>query len=288
MKKYYSTNEICTLCNTSRKQLRYYEECGLLGDVPREDGNNYRYYTAEHIYKIVAAKGLKSIEMPISDVKDVMGGDIGNIRKTLQHQTAQSKETLAASLRKYEQSLLVYSKFSEALSLLKLYQASSDLAPQYDLVEQEPQDVVAIPYAATWEDESYMDVYHLPGIQDLAQSVNSVFFGALTYITYGHFDSRSCQFNNQINKFKIAVPVLDCKKPCDHYDRIPGFRGVSALHVGSPKDGQLTRTYTGLLRWARERGYELESWSGEEWIISPMVTSNKDLWVIKIMIPLRQ
>ena len=52
----FSTNEICELCQVSRKQLRYYEEKGLLSQVPRHSGNNYRYFTHEHIYEIVAAK----------------------------------------------------------------------------------------------------------------------------------------------------------------------------------------------------------------------------------------
>lgn len=288
MKKIYSTSEICNLCNTSRKQLRYYEECGILGDVPRESRNNYRYYTAEHIYKIVAAKGLKSIEMPMSDMKGVIDGtDIDSISKTLQHQMVLSKEALEASLRKYEQSLLVYSKFSEDLTLLKLHQ-QPDSSPWYEVVERGPQEVVALSYTSTWEDEPYLDVHYLPCIQSIAQTVNSAFFGALIYVTYDHFDSRSCSFNQQPNKFKIAVPVLDQKKRCSHYDTIPGFRGVSAIHIGSPKNGRLTKTYSRLLHWARDQGYELENWSVEEWIISPMVTNSKDLWVIKIMIPFQK
>ena len=30
----YNTNEICQLCGVSRKQLRYYEERGILSAVP--------------------------------------------------------------------------------------------------------------------------------------------------------------------------------------------------------------------------------------------------------------
>ena len=61
----FSTNEICALCQVSRKQLRYYEEKGLLSQVPRHSGNNYRYYTHEHIYEIVAAKAMRDIDMSL-------------------------------------------------------------------------------------------------------------------------------------------------------------------------------------------------------------------------------
>ena len=42
-----------------------------------------------------------------------------------------------------------------------------------------------------------------------------------------------------------------------------------------------------LMDWAKGQGYELENCSLEEWLISPMITYNKELWVIRIMIPFR-
>ena len=96
----YSTNKLCQLCGVSRKQLRYYEERGILSDVPRSDGNNYRYYTQEHIYEIVAAKGLKNIDMSLAEMKDVIyGKNVGTIQLSLQKQLNLARENLEQSLR---------------------------------------------------------------------------------------------------------------------------------------------------------------------------------------------
>lgn len=73
--KTYNTNEICQLCDVSRKQLRYYEERGMLSAVPRYKDNNYRYYTHQHICEIVAAKALKiSICRSVKSRISYMGG----------------------------------------------------------------------------------------------------------------------------------------------------------------------------------------------------------------------
>ena len=98
----YSTNEICKLCDVSRKQLRYYEERGLLSSVPRDEGNNYRYYTSEHIYEIVAAKALRRIDMPLSEMKDLIyGNNVGHIQLSLQRQIDSARDNLENSLRQY-------------------------------------------------------------------------------------------------------------------------------------------------------------------------------------------
>ena len=285
----YSTNKICQMCGVSRKQLRYYEERGILSAVPRSGGNNYRYYTPEHIYEIVAAKGLKNIDMSLTEMKDVIyGTSVGSVQMSLQKQLNLARENLEASLRQYEQSAIVYAKLAEALSLLKLHHLRQDTDFQCEVVERGEQDVVSLSYASTFEDEICCDVEHLPRIQSIAQEVNAISFGALIYVTYDHFDAEACCFNRQVHDFKIAMPVLDRKRPSHYYDKIPAFRGVSAIHMGSPKDEQLYRTYMKILYWARAHGYRLENWSVEEWLISPMITNNKDLWMIQITIPIKE
>lgn len=286
MANIYGTEEICQLCGVSRKQLRYYEERGILSAVSRHESNNYRYYTQEHIYEIVAAKALKNIDMSLTEIQDVIyGKNIGGIQHSLHQQLNLAKENLNASLRRYEQSTIVYTRLTEALSYLKLHHKLANAEFEFELVDRTEQDVVSIPYSSTFEDEVCHDIEHLPQIQRIAQDVNAISFGALFYLTYNHFDSETCSFNHQVHNYKIASPVLDRKKSCSHYDKIPGFRGVSAIHIGNPKSKSLYNTYMRLLTWAKERGYKLQNWSLEEWLISPMITNNKDLWVIQIMIP---
>lgn len=286
--KTFNTNEICQLCGVSRKQLRYYEERGMLSAVPRCRDNNYRYYTHEHICEIVAAKALKNIDMSLNEMKDIIyGRNISSIQLSIEKKLKASKEGLEDAFLRYEQSMIVYTKLTEAISALKLNQRQIDTDLGYEIVDYPEQNIVSLSYQTTFEDEECYDIEYMAKIQNLSQGVDVASLGALLYVLHDHFDSSTCEFDNQIHDYKIAVPVVDTKKPCLHYDKIPAFRGVSAVHIGTPKDKKLYNTYIGLLKWAKAQGYILENWSVEEWLISPMITNNKDFWILRVLIPFK-
>jgi len=66
--KEYSTNEICKLCNVSRKQLCYYEEHGLLSSVLRRE-NNYRNYGENSVVEILTIKELRRLGFSIDEIR---------------------------------------------------------------------------------------------------------------------------------------------------------------------------------------------------------------------------
>ena len=61
-----------------------------------------------------------------------------------------------------------------------------------EVVDYPGQDVVSLPYRATFEDDLCLDVEHLPKIQNIAQQVNAVPIGSLLYTTAAHLDSDAC------------------------------------------------------------------------------------------------
>lgn len=286
--KTFSTNEICALCGVTRKQIRYYEDHGILSQVPRIDDNNYRYYTHDHICEIAATKELKNMNMALSEMKDIVYGQhIQSIQTSIEKKMKAARENLELSLLRYEQCTVAYAKLTEAIASLKLHQHSSALDFGFEITEFPEYHVVSLPYQATFEDEELFDIEYMARIQTIASQVNTAALGALIYLLYDHFDSASVTFDHQVHDFKVAVPVVDTRKPSEHYDRIPTFRGVSTLHIGSPKNRKLHDTYIRLLTWAKENGYELSNQSLEEWLISPMITNNTEFWIIRIFIPFK-
>lgn len=199
-----------------------------------------------------------------------------------------ARDNLQDSLLRYEQSMIVYTKLIEAISVLKLHNHKIDTDLGYELADFPEQTIISLSYRTNFEDEDCYDIEYMAKIQTLSQEVNVASLGALLYVLYNHFDSKTCSFDHKVHSYKIAVPVIDTKKPCLHYDKIPAFRGVCAVHIGTPKDKRLLNTYTGLLCWAKSQGYELADWSVEEWLISPMITNNKDFWILRIIIPFKE
>lgn len=261
----------------------------MLSAVPRYKDNNYRYYTHQHICEIVAAKALKNIDMSLSEIKDIIyGRNIGSIQMSIEKKMVAARDNLQDSLLRYEQSMIVYTKLIEAISVLKLHNHKIDTDLGYEIADFPEQTIISLSYRTNFEDEDCYDIEYMAKIQTLSQEVNVASLGALLYVLYNHFDSKTCSFDHKVHSYKIAVPVIDTKKSCLHYDKIPAFRGVCAVHIGTPKDKRLLNTYTGLLCWAKSQGYELADWSVEEWLISPMITNNKDLWILRIIIPFKE
>jgi len=55
MKNRYTIGDMSSICNISRKALRYYEKIGLISST-RNDFNNYRYYTDDALLAIPVIK----------------------------------------------------------------------------------------------------------------------------------------------------------------------------------------------------------------------------------------
>lgn len=284
MERHYSVREICELCGVTRKQLRYYEECGVLFHVGRNEENNYRYYTAQHIYEIIAAKALRRTETPVAQIKEIIyAGALRHIETCVGEEVRRARLALGSAFARYEQMTMLYEE------LLRAGRTDfPDGVRRYLRVSRPEREVVALSYQATFEDKEYHDVCQLARLQNLAGMVHPLAFGSLIYLTYGHFDSAHCFFDGAVHAYKIAIPVVDQKVPCPFYDRLPAVEGISTLHYGDPKQGRLKQTYKGLLLWAKENHIALADCSEEEWLVSPLITSNKKLWVIRVTVPFAQ
>ncbi len=55
--------------------LRFYERKGVLPRPPRSP-NGYREYTEEHVATLRLAKGLRELELPLSDVAPILSIEV--------------------------------------------------------------------------------------------------------------------------------------------------------------------------------------------------------------------
>lgn len=72
MKGYYSINQLATLAGVSVRTLHYYDEIGLLTPDHVKD-NGYRYYGEKQLLLLQQILFFKELEMPLSEVKKIMG-----------------------------------------------------------------------------------------------------------------------------------------------------------------------------------------------------------------------
>ncbi|WP_315792817.1 MerR family transcriptional regulator [Paenibacillus sp. BIC5C1] len=80
MKNDYKINEISKLYGIGVDALRYYEKLGLL--VPRRDGNGYRLYSLQDMYKLNIIRDLRQLDFTMQQIKAYL--DQQSVENTLE------------------------------------------------------------------------------------------------------------------------------------------------------------------------------------------------------------
>ena len=68
----YSIGRFSKICNVPIKTLRYYDDIGLLKPSYIDSETNYRYYDYDKIDTIKLILLLKSLHVPLADIKQII------------------------------------------------------------------------------------------------------------------------------------------------------------------------------------------------------------------------
>lgn len=68
----YSIGEMSEITGITIASLRYYDELGLIKPSYVDSGNNYRYYSGQHVWKIEIIKIYKKLGLSLKDIKKLM------------------------------------------------------------------------------------------------------------------------------------------------------------------------------------------------------------------------
>ncbi len=81
----YTVGEMANLCNVTAKQLRYYDQEGLLKPAHRDAQNGYRYYDQSQIEEVLLLTRLKALDLPNQRIAALMGQrDLATLSRELE------------------------------------------------------------------------------------------------------------------------------------------------------------------------------------------------------------
>ncbi|MCL1975249.1 MAG: MerR family transcriptional regulator [Firmicutes bacterium] len=285
--KKYSVNEICKMCNITRKQLLYYESRGLLTEVSRNKDNNYRSYSWQNINEILAANEFKKMGVPIQKIGSIFSNsNLLEIQEFTKNQMLRAKEDFFMSFARYEAYSEKYTRLCEGIALIKQHIAKEhwQSGDNYDIFQYPDRNVIAISFDSPFLDSNKKYVEMLCHLYSIAQDYDAIISGPLVNLYHGHFDSNACTKHSGNFKTEVCLPVKEIKKPCPYYKEIKGFKGISTYHIGKFGD-KLVQTYLDMLHFAKARGYKLKDLSIEDWLVNPLTVKDESLWVTQISIP---
>lgn len=67
-------SELEARTGVGRHALRYYERRGLLGEIPRSDGNNYREYPDSLVDEVKLLRSMQAMGFSLSELREVLEG----------------------------------------------------------------------------------------------------------------------------------------------------------------------------------------------------------------------
>lgn len=291
--KLFSNKEICEICNVTRKQLRIYEEKGLLGNIIRNSTNNYRYYTYRNLLDLIMIKSLQKMGYSLNEIGDIMQtDDLHKLKEQMKKRVAAAKTEMEQSIQKYQSTIELYTQVLEAFSLYEILPqnptpaANNTLANNIIGITDYPeQHMLSISYYDTFFDNEQEGNIKINEIINIANGYDISANNYSAFIYHDFFNTETNEFYNGKILTEVCVSATEKQKDLPHYKYIPPQKCIFTTHIGN-YDDSFVKTYRSLFQWAHKHNYILANYSIEEPVINLLVTNNRDYWITNIRIPI--
>lgn len=267
----YSIGDMSSICNISRKTLRYYEELGLISST-RNDFNNYRYYTDDALLAIPVIKYYKQMGFTLEEMRAFIDGQDTGMYRTI-------RTSFQAKIRDLDK---------EQEEIHRRYLAVRDwhdLIVEAEMVMDHGIQDVAIKYVEAaahvfleqdFEDDIRAAVINIAFTNYVEQLGNEVSGPVIL-----NFSSHAARVEGETQKIRILQKtLLPC--PAEQTATIGGCMMVTCYHIGPLET--IGDTYAKVTRWAQRHGYILGEESCERYVADYWTTKNSAQFVTEVMI----
>jgi DNA-binding transcriptional MerR regulator len=250
--------QFARLCRLSVKQLRHYDELGLLRPAQVDPNTGYRYYRADQARAAVSIALLRSLDVPLAAIGQVLAG-------------AAAAEVLAAVRDRQEADLL---RRRRTLAVLDRVLTQGMPRVEVTLVREPARRVAVVGDATPSEDipttTGRCVVRLLEALASADQASDAPLIGLFPL--------------DVTQQVIVAVAAeVDGEVPGTTPEVLAGGVFACATHVGSYE--QLSLTAHGLLAWCGERGHLPIDRLREVYVSDPRETPPEQL-VTRLMIRL--
>ncbi|MEO3925579.1 MerR family transcriptional regulator [Micromonosporaceae bacterium B7E4] len=254
------------LCRLSVKQLRHYDELGLLRPASVDPATGYRYYRRDQVRDAMVIALLRGLDVPLAAITRVLTGDDEARAAVLRTERARMAERIAAQQRSWQllDRLLTGGLLADGLLRHEV------------ILAQEPARRLLVHHAVCAPEEIGPTLGS--GIGALMAGVSGL---AWTPPVWGLFP---VDLGSQL---RIAVGVQSDEPaeavPGIAVAHLPAGPVVAAAHVGPYE--HLTLTYQAVFAWIHERGLRPCGQVREAYLADPGTTEPAHL-VTRVVVPI--
>ncbi|MDD6255682.1 MAG: MerR family transcriptional regulator [Eubacteriales bacterium] len=267
--KYYSIGEVSSICNISKKALRFYDKIGIILPDKVSEETNYRFYSRKSLLMVPIIKYFKQSGFRLDEIRDLF------------HDTS-----FVNYLSKFDQKLDELDVSRQEIDIA--YRSVKDwrtLIMEAERVISTRADNVSVRFFAP------LDVIYLdqPFKYDYMDTIINIDF--TNYIAdndaaiTGPVMVQYPDYKNKMNGECVSARVIqECVKTPDSslLTKIGGGMYVSCYHIGS--HDTLPDTYKKIADWADDNGYELAESCMERYVTDFWTIQNQDMFVTEVLI----
>ncbi|MCG5219464.1 MerR family transcriptional regulator [Streptosporangium sp. KLBMP 9127] len=284
---YLPIGRFARLCRLSVKQLRNYDELGLLTPAHVDPDTGYRYYRPDQARTALTIGLLRSLDVPLPSIGRVLAGEpeaLGGVRDRMEAELARTRRNFAALER-------IVSDGLPRAEVTVVREAAKRVAIVRDIASPErigsvTSACVARLIAAVGEPKGpLIGLFPLDITQEVAVAVAMETSSDVpgTFSDVPRTFSNVPGISSDVPRTSSDVSKTFADVPGTSSDILPGGLFASATHVG-PYD-QVALTAHPLLAWVSERGHTPCGPLREVYVTDPTTTS-PDRLVTHLMIQL--
>ncbi len=254
----------------SVKALRHYDELGLLVPAVVDPSSGYRYYTYGQANRAEAIRVLRSLDMPLEDVREALAADDPVVAaKVLDRHRAR----LEAELGRHERMLTF---------LGRLIERKEGVMPYEVTVREVPAQHVAVLRKHT--SLATIGTAIMEGFAQLGETVGraGVPMAGPPFLIMPDVIDEETEGDIEV-AFPLAVPFAGAGQVVGQ--EMPAMTVASTMHRG-PYD-EVGPAYHTLTGWIQEHGHEIAGPSREIYLTDPSETRDPADYVTEIQFPIR-
>ena len=261
--------EFSKICNVTTKTLRYYDEIGLLKPSIVNGHNGYRYYDVQQLKIILLINKLKKYGCSLEEIELILRDPCGEKLPRLIRRKQQQLQTQLENQQSVLQQLADdISKLEKGIDIMAYL---DNIA--VELVETAPRNILYT------RQKMSIDEY----CKYFGQLFETIAREKLTCLGAPIAIYHDEEFNPASNDTEIAIPIAEKNS---RTRELAGGLCAKGVHRGAYSE--LPSTYTRIVQWMEENGYQIAAPPYEIYVTDPAVIKSPDDYVTEIYFPIKK
>lgn len=291
--KTYTIGEMAKVCGISARQLRYYDQIGVIRPNYRNPDNGYRYYTEDQIELLFFLNELKKTGISNDSIQRLfINRNIEQLVQELQINLDQVEHEIQEAFTRYRNIVNTLVMNTKALAYINGQDAiDSEEYRQYwvSIIKIPEMKIVYQDYEKDIDHEDRNEyINRVVSLTQLADSMKIKTSDPKLYIReHADIDSlieRKIQTNG---KYTFARQVLGKEIPeSNNIKQFGGRNAICTINIG-PHATTIHEAYEIIKRWAHDHDTELSDTTIEEYMVDTFTSMDEERFVTRVIVPLK-